>query len=441
MLPAISRIRIKPALETLVVVGVLLVSNRFTWLCVFEVHRPVYWCEYGSFSDELIVYSVLLLVVLALMMRSHLRGEWIAAWRRNGLITVFVAWCCASVLWSVSPVHTVYRSLLVLCATVVASYLGVRYLTSGWLVILAWFAAVTTVASFFLVWFHPQAAIMSTSSLVGAWRGVFAQRNLSAAILSYGATVLALAVVVEKRLGRQLVFGSLAAFAAVFVGLTGSATGLIILVVLQALLVALLAWIRFRGNLHAGHYAAIGALLLAAIWLGATYASELLHAIGKSATLTGRLPLWQFVLSEAERRPWLGYGLWTAWRFGLFRSLAAREARWPTPIGDSHNGYLDILLYLGLVGLALFLAVALQAAWRALAHMKKGGSPGAIWAILTVAYILISNLTISFLLNRESFHWVLLVVVAFSLSHSAERVGTADTAKGDASSGVAGEFG
>jgi hypothetical protein len=119
--------------EVLVVVSTLLVANRFTWLCAFEIHRPVYWCEYGTFSDELLVYLALAVIVLVLLARSPLRGTWIAAWRRNALIIAFVAWCGASALWSVSPVHTAYRFLVVVCGTVVASNLGVRHRAAGWI--------------------------------------------------------------------------------------------------------------------------------------------------------------------------------------------------------------------------------------------------------------------------------------------------------------------
>ena len=176
MLPARPRTQLRPVVEVLVIAATLVISNRYTWLCVFEIHRPVYWCEYGSFSDELLVYFVLLVAVVALLVRSPLHGTWAAAWRENPALIGFTAWCVASVGWSVSPTHTVYRSLVALFATVVASYMGIRYGSAGWMRILVWFAAVTTVLSFLLVWFHPQAAVMSTSGLVGAWRG-FSRRE------------------------------------------------------------------------------------------------------------------------------------------------------------------------------------------------------------------------------------------------------------------------
>ncbi len=405
-----------PWLEGLIVGATLLIANRFTWLCVFEIHRPVYWCEYGTFADELVVYVVLVVAALALLRRSPLRGAWQAAWRRNPLLIAFVGWCLASVAWSVSPVHTLYRSILTLCATVVASYLGIRYQSTSWIRILAWFAAATVILSFVLVWLHPQAAIMSTSSLVGAWRGVFAQRNLTGSILAYGASVLALAAVLEKRTRVRLILWCLVVASMVFVYFTGSATGMIVLVILGACLGTLLAWIRLRPRLHPIHYGVAALFLLVVIWLGLAHTTELLQLLGKSSTLTGRVPLWNFVISIAERRPVLGYGLWTLWRFGLFRSLAAHEARWPSPIGDSHNGFLDVLLYLGGIGLALFLAFAAQTGWRALIRLRASGSPRAIWPVLTVLYVLIANLTISFVLNRESFHWVLLVVAMFVVS-------------------------
>ena len=132
----------------------------------------------------------------------------------------------------------------------------------------------------------------------------------------------------------SLALGFLAALAAVFVFFTKSATGLIILVGLGASLGAMLAWIRFGRMLRPIHYGVAVALSVLAIWLGVTHTSELLQVVGRSASLTGRVPLWNFVISIAERRPVFGYGLWTLWRFGLFRNLAARGS-----VGESDRRF------------------------------------------------------------------------------------------------------
>src|ERR1700721_30572 len=69
--------------------------------------------------------------------------------------------------------------------------------------------------------------------------------------------------------------------------------------------------------------------------------------LGRDNTLTGRTEVWAAVLPEMERHALLGYGFGSFW-------TDARRLLYDIP--TSHNGYLDILLELGALGLALFIA-------------------------------------------------------------------------------------
>ena len=67
---------------------------------------------------------------------------------------------------------------------------------------------------------------------------------------------------------------------------------------------------------------------------------------GKADTLTNRVPLWNECLEYIEQRPWLGYGydsFWTPHRVFLI----SQHQGWEIP--HSHNGYIEMLLSLGLI--------------------------------------------------------------------------------------------
>jgi O-antigen ligase len=76
---------------------------------------------------------------------------------------------------------------------------------------------------------------------------------------------------------------------------------------------------------------------------------------GRDATLTGRTEIWAGLLPEVEQRPLLGFG------FGSFWTSHRRIVH---DISDGHNGYLDVLLDLGAVGLSIY------SAWFMLAARK-----------------------------------------------------------------------
>jgi len=80
--------------------------------------------------------------------------------------------------------------------------------------------------------------------------------------------------------------------------------------------------------------------------------------LGKDPTLTDRMPLWKDVLT-LDINPIIGTGFESFWDAGPRRDLLWRHWWWH-PI-QAHNGYLETYLNLGLVGLALMLALMLAA--------------------------------------------------------------------------------
>jgi O-antigen ligase len=138
-----------------------------------------------------------------------------------------------------------------------------------------------------------------------------------------------------------------------------------------------------RGWLLATGVGAMGLLLagLAAPLL----AAPLLHLLGKDVTLTGRTDLWRLMLQAAGERPLLGYGYSTGFRQEVARLVAARSAYGYVP--NAQNGYLDVVLNLGLVGLGLTLATLGLGLWRAIRL-----APGTASPLLICVFILEMNL-------------------------------------------------
>jgi exopolysaccharide production protein ExoQ len=408
--PSISPIRI---LEFIIVLATLLIANRFTWLCIYDVNQ-VFSCEYGTAADELLVYLALAAAALWLLHGTDLGQAWVKAWRRNWALVVFLALGLASVSWSVSPIASGYRALLLILSSIVASYLGTRYSETQLIKIIVWFGVVTVLLSFFLVWLIPNAAIMNTVGLVGNWRGAFSHKNYGGAIVAYNASVMVLAFVRERHALPRAGLGLMIAASAAFVYFSRSATGAILFVVLLCLLLACLAWRRYRERMRRAHYVALGILLGTGIATAALRLNSLLALVGRNAQFTGRVPLWEYLIGQgSQHNLWLGYGLWAIWRSPAFRAQAGIAVGWPFQVVDGHSGYMDVFLYLGLVGLAVLAVLLAQLAWRASRVLILEASAASIWPVLTAAYILIVNITISFMFQFETFHWLLLVAVLF----------------------------
>jgi exopolysaccharide production protein ExoQ len=83
----------------------------------------------------------------------------------------------------------------------------------------------------------------------------------------------------------------------------------------------------------------------------------LMEALGKSPDMTGRVPIWVALFVWAQERPWLGFGYSTGFKFEMVPRLTEYIG---FAADHAHNGYLEIFIGLGYVGVAALVFVILS---------------------------------------------------------------------------------
>ena len=76
---------------------------------------------------------------------------------------------------------------------------------------------------------------------------------------------------------------------------------------------------------------------------------------GKDMTLSMRVPIWEYLWTEAQKQFILGYGFGTYWIMGHSRIDIFASIFEGFRVNEAHNGYLDVMLQLGVVGFIFFL--------------------------------------------------------------------------------------
>jgi O-antigen ligase len=138
--------------------------------------------------------------------------------------------------------------------------------------------------------------------------------------------------------------------------------------------------------------------------------------LGRSAeqiqTLTGRIPLWAECMEYVKLRPILGYGFSGFWTGE--RVLAISDAHnWA--VNSSHSAYIEILLNLGLVGLAIFLTMVLSAWWTARRVWRFRRDDGMAFALGLLTLWMADGL-LSTPISGTGFVAFLALVVVFSIA-------------------------
>jgi O-antigen ligase len=131
-----------------------------------------------------------------------------------------------------------------------------------------------------------------------------------------------------------------------------------------------------------------------------------LTLIGKDATLTGRTDIWAAILRQAAAHPWFGFGYAAFWeKTSAPAAFVRAQTGWDVP--SAHNGWLDILVQLGAVGVGLCALLLVLAYILALARALNRGDGD--WALIYLSIFLISALSESVLMQRNSLPWTLCI--------------------------------
>jgi exopolysaccharide production protein ExoQ len=92
--------------------------------------------------------------------------------------------------------------------------------------------------------------------------------------------------------------------------------------------------------------------------------------MGRDLTFTGRTDIWKAVLAE-EINPLIGAGHYSFW---LGDRVERISRAWFYELNEAHNGYLEVYLNGGLIGLGLLLAVLVSGWKKALKEVMTGDS-------------------------------------------------------------------
>ena len=137
------------------------------------------------------------------------------------------------------------------------------------------------------------------------------------------------------------------------IAFTRSATITVALVVLAFVVLVVLALRRAAPRAAAAIYAALVALAVGAIIAVTQLSGSLLGLLGKSSDLTGRLDIWDAVITLAQQRPAFGWG-WVSWWVPWVAPFDTLAFEAGVRQLHAHNAWVDIFLQLGIAGLILF---------------------------------------------------------------------------------------
>lgn len=336
--------------------------------------------------------------------RAMLRSPW---------LVLLALLAITSAIWSIDAELSFRRGIAVLATTLLGVYLAARFEWIAALRLLAW------------IWFGLMAASLVAGIVApgfshageihpGAWIGGWSEKNALGGHASRASFLFAFLAWRDARYQRWWL--SALAISLVLVIMSKSATSLLGAGLGLGVLGA--AWWMLKGRrwslaLVWGGVTVVGLAIL--VYL--TAPALLLGLIGKDETLTGRTDIWVELLNAISQKPALGYGYLAFWGLDSEpRYWLQRAVDWNAPSG--HNGWLDLAISLGLVGVGLFAIDMAVNLWRAGRLSLR--SPTGVFAIGFLAQFLLFAMSESILLAQNSILWATYAFVGAKLALEAK---------------------
>ena len=369
----------------------------------------------GSAWLEIALWFGMALVVAHTLTRENLLAVYLSLCRRNWLLGVFVALALVSTSWSLDGVATSFRALELLLATAVGAYIGTRYRPTQLLDILFWAGAIFLILCLGIVFGLPTEGQMHSRPEYRSWRGVYWHKNHlgSIAALVSVVSLWRMLVAFEHRRADRLggVFYLLSLTAVYF---SYSATGGIVLIVLHVFVIGVWLWVKTSHRWRAWHYyVALGIIVSGSAWTVAN-GERVFSIFNRDPTMSGRVGLWEYLMKEVvSRRLWWGHGFGAIWTGESFRVGAGQRLHWGKPVVIADNGFLDVLLHLGMLGLLIFLSVLILTAVRSFRYALARRTLTDFLPLLLMFYAVIANVAFSLFMETEIFVWLLIVIVLF----------------------------
>jgi O-antigen ligase len=301
-----------------------------------------------------------------------------------------------------------------LAATMIAVYVGERYSIKEFARLLAQTLCLMMVSVLILYLIAP-GYVIDQSAYGGAWKGLSAYKNTFGEHMAVGFLLL---VLIRFRHFRWTRYAFLLIAAGLLL-LSRSATAAVCGMLSLA---AIPLWRLLRGRNRLLVYLLVALIFSVGIYCILAFPEPIFQILGRDATLTGRTDLWTMLLPVIANRPILGYGygaFWTSLNPEVL-SVWMGTGRHQIPVAD--NGYIDLWLSLGALGICTFIYVFARSFRCAIDYIRSDAGSIGLWPIVYLCIFAADNMCESALLTRGTFPFLVFAILTTSLAMNRKRI-------------------
>ena len=421
----LARPRIEPWILDAAFLALLLLS--FIGMQPFALRNPATDLEMGPYTvtggGDAVRQGLYLVLVLAVGGFALLRRGLGVVRIVPPMLIVLLAWCLISASWAASPDVAIRRAALAIVVVFSTMFLvdligSERALRIWWFVL----AGVLIVNWLSIPLVHQSVHLPGEQDpgLVGDWRGLYFHKNIAGAVSAVSALVFFFSALRT----RSWIDVALCIAAIGFTVMTHSKSSL------GLLILAFAAGLTYRFAWRSGIDRMIVAVaVLLFMMVGAavliSYSDVIAHALEDPTEFTGRSAIWAAELAFIRDHALLGSGFGTFADTGSLSPLHNYVAgSWVETVAHGHNGYLQMMVTIGVVGFALAaIALIMIPAWQ-LWHARGGDLDERAMLFAIFVFLVLHNFMESDFLEGDAPAWMSFLLMLAFLRAPKEAVAT-----------------
>lgn len=340
-------------------------------------------------------------------------------WRtleENPLIAAMLALSVCTTLWSACPVITLQICIQVGLCTLFGCYLSTRFDAERLMEFVIFMGTIAAVLSVFFALALPSYGLFKGYA-PDAWQGICNHKNSLGISMAYVLSPIFFTTAYGR--GRKLAYVALIVvilYKCKSVGAMADTAGMLVFV-------ASIGLIRRLRAREAVLLAIVGtAISLVAVASIVHFWPILAALMGKDPSMTGRAPIYHEVWLSLMKRPILGYGFGGFWYAGNYECQRVRLALgWPG-IGYSENGFLELALQSGFVGVGLVVAMLGRAVIQGMRLLRSPAyTPRVGWFLAILLLAALTNIEAGWLMTADTLDWVLILIACIGLNAESRR--------------------
>ncbi|MEL7005769.1 MAG: O-antigen ligase family protein [Bacteroidota bacterium] len=291
-------------------------------------------------------------------------------------------------------------------------YLASRFKLREQLNLVAIAFGITALVSAFCALAVPSIGI-AQGKFGGAWIGIYTHKNSLGKFMSLSVAIFALIAAdndfYKDWITRLFALGGLfLSFSLVIFSTsgTGFAVAIVSLIVLYSY-----RFYQDQGKRRRLYLEIITLVTIVLITAIASSWQDILLNAGKDITLTGRTEIWGVSLYLLfKERLLFGFGRGAFWAPGSqFAELAGAAVGNQYIPPHSHNGFIDLMLDIGCIGLLLFIISFILSYRNAITRSFVSRRAKDLWPMILLSWLFFYNFTESSILTRSNIFWPLYI--------------------------------